>query len=121
MLGFLGSLMGKIVAVAVGLLLLLVVVGVALFASDYGAEATVTGKNCQANPPTVDVETKLFGVDRTVEVAKQQCFIIEKGNFVVYRIRTGQTTIYEAEGGKCIYDTVTGPGCGTEAFNSFLG
>lgn len=121
MLGFFGGLVGKIVAVVVGVLLLLVVVGVALYTSDYAARADVTGKDCQARPPTVDVTTRLFGVDRTVEVAQQECFLMEKGNFVVYRIRTGQTTIYEFEGGKCIYDTVTGPACGPQALGGLGG
>lgn len=121
MLGFLGGVVGKILAVVVGLVLLVVLIGVGAYAADYGAEANVTGKDCQASPPTVDAKTKLFGVKRTVDVERQQCFVIEKGNFVVYRIRSGQTTIYEVEGGQCLYDTKTGPGCGTEAFSGFLG
>ncbi len=119
-MALLGGLIGKIVGLAVALVLLVLVVGTAMYASDYGAEANVTGKDCNANPPTVDVKTKLFGVKRTVDVERQQCFIIEQGNFVVFRIRSAHTTIYEFEGGKCIYDTKTGPACGTQSLSGFV-
>lgn len=120
-MAFLGGLVGKLVAVAVGLLLLAGVAGVALYASDYGVEATVVEKDC-AGGPLIVVKLELTGGHRTVPLDnQQQCAIIEIGNFVEYHVRTGHTRVYEKEGGKCVYDSQTGIGCGTEAFEGFLG
>lgn len=81
-----------------------------LFASDYKAEATVQ-EDCAGGQ--VDVKTKRFGLDHTVtDIPPQQCLLLKKDSFVEYRIRSRHTTLYEVEGGRCIYDTVTGPFCG---------
>jgi hypothetical protein len=109
-MALLGSLIGKLIALAV---LLVVLVGVAAglaYATDAPVDATVTDKSCgQAN--TVTVVTKIGGITHTVEVDGQQCFIIQKGNFVQYHIRSERTLIYEKEGGSCLWDTKSGPGC----------
>lgn len=85
--------------------------GAYLYATDYKVDATVTGKDCAAGE--VDVKTKLFGLEHTVaDVPMQQCALLEKGNFVEYRIKSERTTLWDVEGGRCIYDSRTGPGCG---------
>lgn len=113
------KLLGLISLIVGGLLVLLVVAGVSLYASDYAVEATVVEKSCISrtalNPGQaggVTVETKLFGIRYTVEdVDATTCTAIQPGNYVLFRIRSQQTTLYESEGGDCIYDSVTGAGC----------
>lgn len=95
----------------VAILLVLVVAGVAaaaiLYAIDYEVEATVQGVDCAAG--TVEVTTKLFGIDHTVTgVPRQQCIFLSPGNFVEYHVRSTHTRLYDVEGGDCIYDSVTG-------------
>lgn len=113
------KLFGIIGLVVASLLILLVVVGAALYASDYAVEATVVEKSCVPrsafNPGQaggVAVETKLFGIRYTVQdIDATTCAAIQNGNFVLFRVRSQQTTLYETQGGPCIYDSVTGPGC----------
>lgn len=94
----------------------LLVVGVGgtaayLYATDYKVDATVTSTDCAAGE--VGVKTKLFGLEHTVpDVPVQQCALIKPGNFVEYRIKSERTTLWDIEGGRCIYDSLTGPGCG---------
>lgn len=111
------GLVGKIIGAVVLLLILLGVGAGFAYATDYGLEATVTEKDCVADPePTVRVKTRVGGIGHTVEVPSEQCATIQPGNFVVYHLRSSRTIIYEAEGGPCIYDTETGPGCGASLF-----
>ena len=80
-----------------------------LYATDYELKADVTGTDCLVN--TVSVHTRTFGIDHDVQgVPQDQCNILEPGDYVEYRIRTKQTTLYRE--GQCIYDSVTGPWCG---------
>lgn len=61
----------------------------------------------------VKVHTRLFGIDHTVQdVPVQQCNALEPGNFVQYRVRSQRTTLYDREGGQCLYDSETGLYCG---------
>ncbi len=77
-----------------------------LFATDQAVEATVTDKDCILGE--IAVKTKTFSIDHKVkEVPKQECAIIQVGNFVQYRLRTERTTIYASEGGACLYDSKT--------------
>jgi hypothetical protein len=91
-----------------GLVGILFLIGLVLYLSDYGVEATVQERRC-ANPTSyVDVKTKAFGIQHSAEVPIDVCMQLREGNFVVYHIRSQQTTVYVREGGDCIYDTVKG-------------
>jgi hypothetical protein len=103
----LGGLVGKVIGVVILLVVVVIAAGAFAYATDYGVEATVQEKECSLNPSTVTVKTKMGGLVETVDVARQECGIIEVGNFVIYHIRSGRTTIYNAEGGQCVYDTQT--------------
>ncbi|MEK6984775.1 MAG: hypothetical protein AABX89_00105 [Candidatus Thermoplasmatota archaeon] len=113
------KLFGLIGLIVGGLLVLLVVAGAALYASDYAIEATVVEKSCvprsvfnAGQSGSVTVETKLFGIRYSMpDVDASTCAAVQSGNFVLFRVRSQQTTLYESEGGDCIYDSVTGPGC----------
>jgi hypothetical protein len=105
------SIIGKIIGIAVLLVVLLVVLAVSAYASDYAVDATVQETKCSLKPPMVAVDAGLFGT-RDVEVTADQCGILRKDNYVVYHIRSKHTTIYEAKGGRCLYDSETGLYCG---------
>jgi hypothetical protein len=83
------------------------------YASDYGLEARVVDKRCAIfGPSSVSVETKLLGIGHTAPVPYETCAVLGAGNFIVYHVRSGRTSLYESEGGACLYDTVGGPrGC----------
>lgn len=106
-MALLSSLVGKIIGLAILLVVVVVVLAVGAYAVDYGVEATVTDTNCGASPPSVEVRTKLLGTAHQVPVSPNQCLAIQRGNFVVYHVRSERATIYEREGGRCIYDSVT--------------
>jgi hypothetical protein len=106
-MALLGGILGKVVAI--GLLLVVLVVGFAVFAyaTDYGVKAEVQDKQCSISPPFIVVKLKTFGNVDEVPVQAQQCFLMDRGNFVVYHIRTQHAVVYDREGGRCIYDSVT--------------
>jgi hypothetical protein len=90
-----------------------------VYATDYGLEATVVGKDCGATgggggtpfplaAPSVTVKTKVGGLRHTQGLPAQQCAVVQVGNFVIYHIRSGRTSLYQSEGGSCIYDSVGG-------------
>ncbi len=110
--------------VAILIVLVLGVVGVfgawvgALYAADAPVQAVVTGKQCGSIPTQqssqVAVQTKwpVPGIDHTVtEFPNDKCHLVNKDNFVEYHMRSGRTTLYQREGGTCIYDSVKGIGC----------
>lgn len=106
-----------VVRVALGLLVALVAGGAIVYATDYGLEAEVVAKDCGATTPggafplaapSVTVKTKLGGLRHTQGLPAQQCAVVQVGNFVVYHIRSGRTSLYESEGGACIYDSEGG-------------
>ena len=101
-----------IVAIAVGVLVVGGgATGVVLYNKDFRVDATVQQTRCGQGE--VDVRTKMFGIDHTVSgLQPQQCGALSEGNFVEYRVKSKHTTIYEVEGGKCLYDSITGFGCG---------
>ena len=52
---------------------------------------------------------RALGLEHDVKgIPDQQCSLLSRGNYVEYRIRSRHTTLYEAEGGDCIYDSATG-------------
>ena len=108
------GLLGIITGIAILLVVGTVGVGAYLYFDDYRVEATVQETRCAEGE--VDVKTKLFGIEHTVaDVPLQQCGMLERGNFVEYRVRSERTTLYDVEGGQCIYDSLTGPFCGGSA------
>lgn len=103
--------LGITLAIAGSLLGVAVVAGAGMYAADYRVDATVQETRCDLLQ--VKVHTRLFGLEHTVkEVPADQCSVLEPGNFVQYRIRTQRTTLYDREGGECLYDSETGPYCG---------
>ncbi|MBI2078258.1 MAG: hypothetical protein HYT80_07820 [Euryarchaeota archaeon] len=107
-MAFLGGLVGKLIGLAVLLVVLVLGIGIWAYASDYAVEATVTKKDCAAAKPVVFVKTKMFGIEDSTEVSGHECGIIQVGNFVRYHLRTQRTIVYQAEGGTCVYDSATG-------------
>jgi hypothetical protein len=91
--------------------------GAYLYATDFTLKADVQETLClgpvQADDANVvAVKTRVLGIDHEVKgIPDQQCQLLSEGNYVEYRVRSKHTTIYEREGGKCIYDTVTGVLC----------
>lgn len=102
----------KVVLVVLAVLVAgLLVTGVVLYAVDYRIDATVQETRCDLLE--VKVKTKQFGIEHTVrDVPVDQCGVLEPGDFVQYRIRSQRTTLYDEEGGRCLYDSETGPYCG---------
>lgn len=104
------GLLGIAVAVAIVLAVGAVGTGAYLYASDWKAEATVQEDCAGGSTP---VKTKLFGIEHTVTgIPAQQCLLLKEGAFVEHRVRSKHTTLYEYEGGRCVYDTIKGPFCG---------
>jgi hypothetical protein len=99
------GIVGKIVAILLLLVILLIVWGIYLYASDYRVKATVTETDCNMAASTVTVKTKTGGFSDIVQVTRTECAVIDVGNFVEYHIRSGRTVIYEKENGPCVYDT----------------
>ncbi len=105
-----------------GLIGALALTGGVLYANDYGLEATVVGGTCASynptgvltSPPaerTITVQTKMFGIEYTMtEVPTEQCAAIGKDNFVKYHLKSERTSLWEKEGGTCLYDSEYGPG-----------
>lgn len=107
------GLIGLLSSIATVLVLGVVGTGGYLYMTDYALEATVQGTNCTAGE--VEVKTKMFGLEHTVpDVPAQQCAVLAPGNFVEYRVKSERTTLFESEGGACIYDSKTGPFCGQQ-------
>lgn len=108
------NLFGIVAGIAAVLVVGTVGVGVYLYFDDYKVEANVQETRCAQGE--IDIKTKLLGIEHTVvDVPLQQCSLLEKGNFVEYRVRSQRTTLWDVEGGKCIYDSLTGPFCGGSA------
>lgn len=93
-------------------IVVLAVVAVAYaYATDMEVEASVVDKEC--NPlgaSTVTVRANLLGVTHTAPVDTQVCALLQAENFVEYRLRSGRTSLYESEGGRCLYDSEQGLG-----------
>jgi hypothetical protein len=106
------GLLGAVAAVAI--LAVVGLVGVAAFAytSDYALQADVKGKECSLGAlNVVSVQTRTFGIDHdVVGVPQHECTLVQVGDEVRYHVRSKQTTLYRD--GECVYDSVSGPGCG---------
>ncbi|HUR61288.1 MAG TPA: hypothetical protein VM286_02855 [Candidatus Thermoplasmatota archaeon] len=112
--------LGLLLKVGLGLIVALGAGAGIAYYTDYGLEAVVVSKDCGSTggsgggffpfaAPSVTVKTKIGGLRHTEPLsAPQYCHAIEPGNFVVYHIRSGHTTVYSMEGGRCIYDSTTG-------------
>ncbi len=109
------GLIAWIVVGVVGLVGALGATGGILYATDFAVDATVIDKDCStvigSGENSISVKTKLFGIEHTLEdVPADQCQLIQKDNFVSYRIKSERTSIWGSEGGNCIWDTVHGAG-----------
>lgn len=81
--------------VAGGILGVLVLVGGLLYVIDYGVEATIVSKSC----PDVTVETHIGGIEVTKQASQTQCSAVQRGDVVVYHIRTGDLDYHPKGGG----------------------
>ena len=111
------ALVGVIVAIAGVLVAGTAGTGAYLYATDFTLKADVKDKLCLGplaadDGNAVSIKTRLMGFDHDVRgIPDQQCQLLSEGNYVEYRVRSRHTTLYEEEGGKCIYDSVTGVLC----------
>lgn len=116
-MGFAGKL---VLSVGILGLALLAFAGI-LYVVDYGVQATVVAKQCStgtagifgspAGPGTITVQAKLVPLKYTMKnVPAQQCNSVQVDNFVIYHVRSERTSLYQADGGSCIYDSVHGVG-----------
>ena len=98
--------------VALGAIAVAAVAAGAAYAADYGLEAEVVSKQCSLlGASSITVETKVLGLRHTAGgMGHQVCTVVQSGNHIVYHVRSGRTSLYESEGGACLYDTVGGPG-----------
>lgn len=115
-----GLILWIIIAVG-GLVAILGATAGILYANDFAIEATVIDKECagaggifgngSAGSNSVTVQTRLFGIEHTLaDIPNDQCLLIQEDNFVRYRVQSERTSIWESEGGSCIWDTANGPG-----------
>jgi hypothetical protein len=106
------GILGSVVRGVVGLATLLLVIGLIAYWADYSVDATVTKKVDTGSSCEITVKTKMLGITHTMkDLDAQTCFAVHEGNFVTYHIRSKHTTLFESQGGNCIYDSITGPMC----------
>lgn len=106
-MALLGGLIGKLLALAVLVVVLLGSILVWAYAADYGVHATVTEKDCSLRIPLITVKTEVLGLQDKAQVSTTQCALIERGNYVVYHLRSQRTIIYESKGGDCLFDSAS--------------
>lgn len=104
-----------VLLVLVGALAVAAIVAGGAFVSDAKVQATVVDKQCPTPTPfgsatgQVTVRTKLFGIRYTVtDIASAQCALVQSNNFVEYHLRSQRTSLWQREGGSCIWDSVHG-------------
>lgn len=78
-----------------GILGAIVLTGGVLYLADYGVEATIVSKSC----PEVTVETAIGGIEVTRQVSRTQCTAVQRGDVVVYHLRTGDVELHPKAGG----------------------
>ncbi len=83
------------VLLVAGIVGALVLGGGLLYLVDYGVEATVVDKAC----PDVTVETAVGGIEVTRQASRSQCTAVQRGDVVVYHIRTGELAYHPKGGG----------------------
>lgn len=99
-----------VVAVVSVVALLLAILGLA-YAADYPVGATVQERCTPLNGYAVPIRTDLFAIEHTVTgIPPQQCSLVGPGNYVEYRLRSGRVSMYETQGGACIFDSEHGVG-----------
>jgi len=94
--------MGKIVRIVGVVVLALLLIGVLLYATDYGVEATVTDKGHDTEYYFI-ASTKLGGFPVKHPLPVDQWNAVNKGNFIVYHIASGHYELYQREGGPMLY------------------
>jgi hypothetical protein len=108
--------------IGLGAVVALVAFAGIVYATDYGVQATVVSKDCGTGgagggggvfplaAPSVTVKTKVGSLRHTQGLPAEQCAAVPVGGFVVYHLRSGRTSLYQSEGGACIYDSAGGVG-----------
>ena len=111
------ALVGVLVVAALVVFGGIVGTGAYLYATDYVLKADVQDTLCLGplqpdDANVVSVKTRVLGLDHDVKgIPDQQCQLLSEGNYVEYHVRSRHTTLYEEEGGRCIYDSLTGVLC----------
>jgi hypothetical protein len=104
----------RLIGAAIAVVVLLLVVGGVAYASDYAVEATVVSKDCSGalrGNGSVTVQAKLLPIEYTATgLGAPECSAVNTGNFVKYHLRSERVSLYQSEGGRCIYDTEHGVG-----------
>lgn len=104
--GFLATTLGKIVA---GVLALVLAGGAAvggLYLADYGVEATIVDKSCNAvGSSSITLQPKVFPTEITQPAPFDQCSAIQRGNFVIYNVQSERVRVFTEEGGKLLWDS----------------
>lgn len=95
---------GKLgLAIAGGVLALVLLAGALGYASDYGVEATITEKGQDGGGYYVIATTEIGGLDTQRYLGQTQWALIQEGHFVVYHVRSGTIEVYTSEGGSLLY------------------
>lgn len=102
------GLIGRIIAIAVGFVVLVAAVGAYAYATDAGAEATVTGKRASGSTSTLELTLSLVPYTLEQDVSRQVYCSVAVGNFVVYHVQSAHTLLYEKKGGRLLYDSEKG-------------
>ena len=100
-----------VILAIVGLVVVLAAIGAIAYASDFAVEATVKERCSPLNGYAVPIQTRLFAIGYTVTgIPPHECTLVGPGNFVKYHLRSSRTSLYEREGGVCIFDSENGVG-----------
>lgn len=88
-----------------------------LYVIDHPVDARVESKQCGGGIITflpqqqARVTVRVLALDRLVtldDLPPDQCALVNDGNHVRYHIRSGRTSIWQYEGGPCIWDSLYG-------------
>lgn len=110
---FLATTIGKAVAAVLGLAIVGGVTLGGLYLGDYGFEATIVDKSCRlGGASTISVQPKVFPTTIEQNVPHDQCSVIQRGNFVVYNVRSERVRVYAEEGGALLWDSANKAGAG---------
>ena len=109
---FLAGWTGRIIAILVLLLVVLVGFGAIFYFTDQHVDATIVEKRQESptEPCTVKAKTERFGITQETEIQPQECALVRVGAFVQYYVRSQRTVIFASKGGACLWDSsIPGP------------